>query len=170
MGGLSSFERFCADAHPQLMAALAHLTGEPALAEELAQEALVRAGDRWEHVSRMQSPVGWAFRVGANLSRSVVRRRLAERRAYERHGAPTDHVDVDTADQLTVRAALQGLGHRQREVVVLRYYIGLSAEETAAVIGSTAGAVRATTHRAVTHLRELLGPSGLEEEVAHDAQ
>lgn len=65
------------------------------------------------------------------------------------------------AQELTQR--LGGLLHRltprQREVLVLRIAVGLSAEETAAAVGSTPGAVRVTQHRALNRLRgELTGP------------
>ncbi len=48
---------------------------------------------------------------------------------------------------------------RQREVLVLRIAVGLSAEETAVVVRSTPGAVRVTQHRALNRLRDLLGRS-----------
>lgn len=164
-GQEEELERFCARAYPQLVAALGHQFGDRWLAEELAQEALVRACDRWLRVRSLSSPVGWAFRVGLNLGRSRLRRRAAERRARARHG-PERQVahDPDTADQVAVREALAVLGARQREVVVLRYFLGLTAAEVANLVGTTEGAVRVTTHRAVARLRDLLGaPLSVEE-------
>lgn len=52
---------------------------------------------------------------------------------------------------------LQQLTPRQREVLVLRIAVGLSAEETAQAVGSTPGAVRVTQHRALNRLRGVLG-------------
>ncbi|WP_020637792.1 RNA polymerase sigma factor ShbA [Amycolatopsis alba] len=51
---------------------------------------------------------------------------------------------------------LRILPDRQREIVVLRIVVGLSAEETAGVVGSTAGAVRVAQHRALSRLRKIL--------------
>ncbi|MGY6654745.1 RNA polymerase sigma factor ShbA [Amycolatopsis sp. TRM77291] len=51
---------------------------------------------------------------------------------------------------------LRILPDKQREIVVLRVVVGLSAEETAGVVGSTAGAVRVAQHRALTRLRKIL--------------
>jgi RNA polymerase sigma-70 factor (ECF subfamily) len=48
------------------------------------------------------------------------------------------------------------LPDKQREIVVLRVVVGLSAEETAEVVGSTPGAVRVAQHRALGKLREAL--------------
>lgn len=54
---------------------------------------------------------------------------------------------------------LHRLTPRQREVLVLRIAVGLSAEETAKIVGSTPGAVRVTQHRALNRLRgEIGGP------------
>lgn len=51
---------------------------------------------------------------------------------------------------------LDALTPRQRDVLVLRIMVGLSAEETASVVGSTPGAVRVTQHRALNRLRAIL--------------
>lgn len=157
-------ERFCAQAYPDLVAALTHQFGDRWLAEELAQEALVRACDRWERVAGLASPVGWTFRVGVNLGRSRLRRRAAELRARSRRGPDAEaHEDPEVADRVMVAAALAELPDREREVVVLRYFLGLSATDAAQVLDSSAGAVRVATHRAVARLRARLTEVDLEE-------
>ena len=77
--------------------------------------------------------------------------------------APAAHDDPEQlalAGELAQR--LGGLLHqltpRQREVLILRVAVGLSAEETAAAVGSTPGAVRVTQHRALTRLRGVITP------------
>lgn len=77
--------------------------------------------------------------------------------------APTVQDDPEQqalAGELAQR--LGGLLHqltpRQREVLILRVAVGLSAEETAAAVGSTPGAVRVTQHRALNRLRGVVGP------------
>ncbi|MGK3204557.1 RNA polymerase sigma factor ShbA [Amycolatopsis sp. MEPSY49] len=52
---------------------------------------------------------------------------------------------------------LQVLSEKQREILVLRVAVGLSAEETAEVVGSTPGAVRVAQHRALSQLRKVVG-------------
>ena len=52
---------------------------------------------------------------------------------------------------------LKVLPDKQREIVVLRVVVGLSAEETADAVGSTPGAVRVAQHRALSRLRKTLG-------------
>ena len=148
-------ERFCAAAWSRLVAAMSHYCGDVYLAEELVQEALVRACRRWVHVSGLASPEGWTYRVAVNLANSAWRRQRAERRARQRHG-PEQQVRraVAVEDQMLVRAALQTLTAQQREAVVLRHVLDLSVEQTAQVLETTPGAVRALSHRALVRMRE----------------
>jgi RNA polymerase sigma factor (sigma-70 family) len=154
----NDLDAFCDAAYPRLVAALAHHTGDRWLAEELAQDALIRACARWDRdVSRMASPLGWTFRVGVNLARSQFRRRLAERRALARHGSSRGEApELQSADAMDVRAALALLPARQREAVVMRYVLDLSAAQVGAAMSLSPGAVRVLTHRAVTALRTTL--------------
>lgn len=86
---------------------------------------------------------------------------------------PDTGVVLDGPEHLALTAELnQRLGgllgvltERQREVLVLRVVVGLSAEETAQTVGSTPGAVRVTQHRALARLRQLV-TGGLPREVA----
>ena len=59
------------------------------------------------------------------------------------------------SDAATARRLLDLLPPHQRELLVLRVAVGLSAEETGAVLGMTAGAVRVAQHRALARLRVL---------------
>ena len=54
-----------------------------------------------------------------------------------------------------LRALLDELPEKQREILVLRIVVGLSAEETAEIVGASAGAVRVAQHRALTRLRKM---------------
>ena len=63
---------------------------------------------------------------------------------------------LHVADEMALRAALAGLPRRQRQVVVLRYWSGLSVAETAADLRLSQGAVKSYTSRALARLHELL--------------
>lgn len=133
------------------------MTGDAHLAEELAQEGLERAYARWDRVGCMANPAGWVFTVAANLARSRFRRARAERRAQARRGRVTEaRYDPDVADALAVRDALAELNDAQRRVVVLRHVLQLTPDEVAAVTGTTPGAVRTMTSRAMQRLRDKL--------------
>jgi RNA polymerase sigma-70 factor (ECF subfamily) len=127
-----------------------------ALAEELAQEALARAWERWDRVSDMASPEGWVFRVAFNLAASERRRAAAARRATERSTDPIV-AQHDSSDRAVVLDALQRLPLRQRAAVVCRYYLDLSVPTTAEALGCAEGTVKALCHQGLAALRSDLG-------------
>jgi RNA polymerase sigma factor (sigma-70 family) len=122
-------EAFCRRQHPGLVRSLSLYTGDPLLAEECAQEALLAACRRWSQVSRLAAPAGWVHRVGFNHANAYFRRRRAERRALQRRGADAEAVYElpDSAAAIALRAALARLPRRQRAVLVLRYFAGLGS-------------------------------------------
>jgi RNA polymerase sigma-70 factor, ECF subfamily len=60
------------------------------------------------------------------------------------------------------------LPDRQREILLLRFVVGLSAEETAETLGLTPGAVRVAQHRALNRLRTVLASRAMAEEFGYD--
>lgn len=151
--------RFVREQHPQLVGSLALYTGDRDLAEELAADTLVRVIERWDLVASSVSPGAYAHRIAMNLANTRFRRLRAHRRAMARRG-PTDtvHVDVDAGEAVTMRRAVGQLPPQQRACVVLHYFIDLSTEEVAVVLGVAGGTVRSNLHAARARLRELLGP------------
>jgi RNA polymerase sigma-70 factor (sigma-E family) len=153
----ADLERFCATEFPRLVRMLDLLTGDVHLAEELAQEALVRTSSHWSKVSTMDAPGAWTRRVARNLATSSWRRAQAARRAAARVGPDaTVHHDRDVAERDAVNEALQKLDQRDREVLVLRHHLQLTVAETATELGISAEAVKSRSHRAAGRLRTLL--------------
>lgn len=155
----AELETFFHRERPRLVGALSLYTGDPMVAEELADEALARACERWSEVNHMQAPGAWVHRVAINLANSFLRRRRAERRARQRATAGRDEVeDGDGADAVAIRHAIAELPSRQREVIVLRFYVGLSVAETATQMNASHSAVKSLTYRAVETLRTDFAP------------
>lgn len=144
-------------AWPRLVVALTSFTGDALVAEELAQEALVRAIERWDHVSTLDAPAMYVYRTGLNLARSRWRRAAVERRAHARLHRRDVETSTDLADALAVRAEILALPERQRAAIVLRFHADLSVDETAQVMECAPGTVKALTHQAMTKLRRMLG-------------
>lgn len=79
-----------------------------------------------------------------------------------------DAVDVETPEEIAlvtdgsnrVRLLLDSLSDKARDIIILRVFVGLSAEETAEAVGSTPGAVRVAQHRALNALRKNLADKG----------
>lgn len=153
-------EVFCRREYPRLVGSLSLHCGDPGVAEELAQEALARACDRWERVRQMDAPGAWVHRVAVNLASSHFRRRQAERRANARHGddSARAHTDHDVAGAVAVRQAVSRLPDRQRTAVALRFFLEMSVAEAAAVMHCSEGAVTQHTRRGVAALRTRFEP------------
>jgi len=139
--------------YPRLVGMLALYLGDRHVAEDLAQETLIRLHQHWSKVRQHPSPTAWASRVALNLARSWWRRREAERRANRKATDQPDRPQHDQADALAVVAAVGALPGRQRAVVVLRFYQGLSVRETAAALSCSEGTVKSLTSQAVAALR-----------------
>ncbi len=168
--GHAEVEAFCRDAWPRLVAGLAAWCDSRAVAEELAQETLVRVWERWSQVAEARDPDAWMWRVAINLSRSSWRRSTAERRALRRAGGLRSRVpDAPVAFDEDLLAAVRALPDRQRRAVVLRHVVDLPVSVVAEAMGCAEGTVRALTHQGLDRLRSspaLAGPRT--EEVAHD--
>lgn len=149
----------CEREHPRLVRALTLWCGDRARAEELAQDALLKAVVHWRRVRTMQSPGGWLFTVARNEAMSDHRRRAAERRAVDRLPASTESAvggEAAIDDVLALQAALDDLPERQRTALVLRHYLDLSAEQAATVLDVSPDALRQLCHRGVEQLRRTL--------------
>ncbi len=146
----ASFEDFYRAARPQVARALALTLRDTHLAVEAVDEAMTRAYARWERVATFDNPGGWVYRVALNWATSV-RRRKHPRPFVER--GPADLRPITEPD---VFAALAELALGQRSVVVCRYYLGFSENETATALGIRRGTVKSRLHRALRHLEARL--------------
>ena len=91
---------------------------------------------------------------------STIRRRQVSRRHVLSEPDPLPGADraLELAeDQKAALAAVRRLPRRQQEVMVLRYWSGLSEAEIAAALGVSAGTVKTSASRAMASLREALG-------------
>jgi RNA polymerase sigma-70 factor (ECF subfamily) len=154
-------DELCRELYPRLVGSLRLYLGDLATAEEVAQDALCRTIDRWPEVSRLEHREAWVFRVAFNLATSRLRRRQTERRALARVAQRPDTTDAGDiaglADVIDVRAAVAALPRRQRQAVVLRYYVDLPVDDVATVMGCRPGTAKAHLHQAI----EALQRSGL---------
>lgn len=141
---------------PRLVATFTLASGDRELGREIAAESLARALERWDRVSRMDSPGGWAYRVGLNLLRRHHRRLSAERRALKRIGVPPESSGLSD-DGVELWAAVASLPMRERAAIVLRYCAGMTEPEIAGVLGVAVGTVSSTLNHARARLRSALG-------------
>jgi RNA polymerase sigma-70 factor (sigma-E family) len=139
------------------------MTGDRAAAEDIVQDAFLGLYRRWDRLPEMTAPLAYLRVSVVNGCKSALRRR-SRFGLWPGAGLANDLDEaVPAADlaesaeasvllseeQRTVAAALWKLPRRQREAVVLRYYLDLSIEETAQVMGISPGTVKSATHRAL---------------------
>jgi RNA polymerase sigma-70 factor (sigma-E family) len=128
---------------------LAYLvSGQAAHAEEVVQDAFVRAQRSW---SRVRDPLPYLRTAVVNGCRSLGRRQVLER---DRRPRPPDPVPLG-ADELW--DALATLTERQRAAVVLRFWCDLPDAEIATALGCREPTVRTSVHRALAKLRKEIG-------------
>jgi RNA polymerase sigma-70 factor (ECF subfamily) len=152
--------------YARVVATVTLVCGSIATAEDSVQEALARAWQRLEHGDAIDRLPAWVTTVALNLARSQMRRWRSERRARDRLGPLRD--DLSNAPAASgvahaVREALRTLPRRQREVTVLRYYLGLDVREISEHLGVAEGTVKAMLFRARQSLATLLD-DGLDEQ------
>jgi RNA polymerase sigma-70 factor (sigma-E family) len=135
------------------------LTGDPAQAEELAQDALVRTWRRWRLVGKPDNPETYVRKVLVNRHRSLLRRALVEARHLSRDRPDAGYRDEHREDAIVLWAATRRLPMRQQAVLVLRYYEDLSEAEIARVLGIPAGTVKTSARRGLARLRRSLDPT-----------
>jgi RNA polymerase sigma-70 factor (ECF subfamily) len=127
-------------------------------ADEAAQEAWVRA---WRGLGRFRGEAAlrtWLIRIVLNVARTMLTRRRESRSLEDAAGIPSPDASVEErlgrdASGRHVREAVASLPPRQREVVLLKVFSGLTYREVAHVMGLTEGAVKAHLHQAVSNLR-----------------
>jgi RNA polymerase sigma-70 factor (ECF subfamily) len=162
-GGASDFASAYRDLFLPAMRLVHRMTGDRALAEDMAAEALARAYARWDSVSRLDSPQAWVLRVTTNLTIDAVRRQKLAMQALPALVVPetTSRFDDDVAARIALVAALGALPRRQREAIALRYLAGLSEEEVSRSLDITPSSVRTHLQRGLASLRRHLGHQGV---------
>jgi RNA polymerase sigma-70 factor (sigma-E family) len=136
------------------------LTGDRALAEDLAHEAFIRCVGRFRHLRDEAAFGPYLRRAIVNLHTSMLRRRSLERAYVERErGVASAHTtslpDVGAREDLW--RALRALPPRQRAALVLRYYEDLSELDAAEALGCSVPALKSLVARGGEALRKRIG-------------
>jgi RNA polymerase sigma-70 factor (ECF subfamily) len=149
----ADFDSFYRAELPRLIALARALCGA-AVADDVAQEAMLAAYRRWKQVRELESPAGWVRRTCANLAVSYYRRRLLELRALTRLASRPKPV-LDPPDE-QFWAAVRKLPARQAQAAALRYVYELDVADIARTLEISQGSVKQHLSRARAQLvREL---------------
>jgi RNA polymerase sigma factor (sigma-70 family) len=131
--------------------AAARIVSDPHQAEDIAAETLARTLASWSKVHGYATP--FVIRVATNLALDELRRR--GRRLEPVPEATTPHDEL--VSRLALVAALGRLSARQRQVLVLRFVVGLDEREVADALRISAGSVKVHAQRGLASLRRRYG-------------
>jgi RNA polymerase sigma factor (sigma-70 family) len=168
-GDASSFTTLVPLHAPAMLRLAAAYVG-PAEAEDVVQEAAMRAWQAWPSLRSAESLRPWLLQITVNVCRSW-RRGLKRQQQAHLLSLPDDdsqapallEVYLGTSDHtgaLDLRAAVNSLPPELRSVVLLRFYAGLDATEIGAALVVPPGTVRSRLHRALIQICERLMPPG----------
>ena len=128
------------------------LVDDRATCEEIVQDAFVRTLVSWRSVRDPEKAPAFLRSAVLNGARSKLRRREVARRHPDVPLAPVPSVEAASVDHHVVVHALRRLPDRQRDCVVLRYYLDLPEREIAATLGISGGSVKTHLHRGLAAL------------------
>ncbi|PPK69879.1 SigE family RNA polymerase sigma factor [Actinokineospora auranticolor] len=165
-----AFEEFLAERLAPLLRYATTLTCDPHQAQDIVQDVLLRAQQRWTEIARLDLPSAYVKRMVTNEFLSWRRRRWT-RDVSVPHGVMVDLVaasaDPTTAvdDRAVLLAGIARLPRKQRAAIVLRYYDNRTDAEIADELRCSEGTVRSHISRAVDRLRADLAAGACREEV-----
>jgi RNA polymerase sigma-70 factor (sigma-E family) len=137
------------------------LVDDSASAEDVVQDAFVALHRKADGLRDPDAALAYLRTSVLNLSRSVIRRRQVARKhlkvAEPEAGPAADHDVLLRDEHRAALAAVRSLPRRQSEVLVLRYWGGLSEREIAESLGISAGSVKSAASRGMATLQQRLG-------------
>ena len=160
-GSREDFDRLYRVAYPRVYRTLSALLGDPAAAEDCAQDAFVRAFRAWKRWRPDAPAEAWVHRIAVN--RAISYRRAAKLRSVgevlRRLGRPNPSPDpAEQAANPELLNALRALPPKLAAAIVLRYYHGYTNREIAAALGVSERTVGTRLRQAGGRLRRILGP------------
>ncbi|MFE4173330.1 SigE family RNA polymerase sigma factor [Streptomyces sp. NPDC056909] len=157
------FDAFYASAFPRLTGQLYALTGDHSEAQDVVQEAFVRAWDRRQSFLADEAPEAWIRTVAMRLAVSRWRRARRWLELVRRDPAP-DRTPGPDPEHTALVAALRRLPEAQRTAVVLHHLCDLSVERVASETGAPVGTVKARLARGRAALARYLSVGEADEQ------
>jgi RNA polymerase sigma-70 factor (sigma-E family) len=134
------------------------MLGDSSAAEDVVHDAFCGLYRRWDRLASQDGAVYYVRASVLNGCRTVLRRRALGRRVtlYQPPARSAEAAALSNEERQEVMRAVRALPGRQREALVLRFYLDLPEREIARVMGVRPGTVRSATHRALKALGQRL--------------
>lgn len=144
----------------RLVCLAAMLVGDHATAEDVVQDAFAAVHRRWQSLDHQSGASAYLSACVVNGARSVLRRRRTAlrrlRAADPEDGPPADAALMLAEDHCAVVAAVRRLPRRQQQVIVLRYWLGLTEAQIAQALRISRGSVKSAAARGLARVKERL--------------
>lgn len=174
-GDVSAFSRVMEEEQPRLLGQALAFCGDADLAKDLVQETMIAA---WKSLHRFDGSCRlftWLYvillrqhrRTLGWFSRRLPLATLEQQAAAHHEMADAEPGGNEAAEAELLRAMMQALPARHREVVRLRYYAEASEAEIAAALGISTGTVKSRLHHALEKLRRMKEKMNRLREAAH---
>ena len=168
----ASFDSYLSEHRLALQRFANALAGDPRLAEDVVQDVLLKAFQRWDSIRALEQPHAYVRRMVVNEHLSWRRRwsRTEPHAQVEPRGAVTDTSDA-YAERASLVSEVVRLPKRQRAVLAMRYFADMSDTDIAGVLDCSAATVRSIASRALAKLRIQMSAdtSSLREQAAEPA-
>ncbi|RRR99232.1 sigma-70 family RNA polymerase sigma factor [Glycomyces terrestris] len=139
----------------ELAAQVCAYLGDATEAQDLVQEAFLRAWQRWDKVGGYEEPVAWVRRVAWNLATSRHRRNQVARRFLQKSQAP-EAAPAASPDHVALVAALKQVPAKRRQALVMHYMADMTISAIAKETGAREGTVKSWLHRGRKELAAIL--------------
>ena len=151
---MQTFDEFYAASWRPLLGPLVLITTDRGDAEDVLQEAFLKAARDWDRVSRLDEPAAWVRRVAINAAIDIHRRRGRQRTAYTRAAESSPQPSEETS--LVVAEALRSLPVPDRQVLVCHYLLAMPVVEIAELLRRPTGTVKTQLVRGRRQLADRL--------------
>ncbi len=155
-----TIDRLVVEHLPVALRVARRLSGDVEIAEEIVQEAICRILQRWRSYRGEAAFRTWMIQVVVNIGRDRRRRERSHEVATEQLVSPTlEPYEQLTADELRqqIRAAIDDLPDRQREVALLSFGEGFGARDIADILDVTVANVQTCLHLARQRIAQAIG-------------
>ena len=155
------FDGFYRREFPSMVALASSLGASPQVAEDLAQDAMVKAHRNWKKISQYDNPGTWVRRVTINLATSSGRRKTSEIKAKIRLKNTASYMPpMSSPAPEPIWDAVAALPPKQRAAIALHYLEDRPVKQIAEILECSPSTAKVHLHKARTRLAEILGAEG----------
>jgi RNA polymerase sigma-70 factor (ECF subfamily) len=160
-GDIESFGKLCQRYYPVMVAVGYSVLGDHQLAEDAAQESFARALVSLRKLKKQTRFAPWLAAICRNVAKDMVATKVRQISTKDFSQIAVD--DNVSENNCVIRRALEQLPVSAKELVVLRYYNGLSYEEISSVLGISGPSINGRLTRAKRKMAKYLKRNGFPE-------